>query len=389
MPTPRLVLAVWIAVFPAALLSTAAFAQTDISIDINAYDAAPVSMEPPPLPVYDIPPPPMEEAIWIPGHWRWNGRDYYWVPGTWVIAPEPGLYWTPGYWAYRQNAFYWNEGYWGPRVGFYGGINYGGGYYGHGFNGGYWRHGHYTHVTNITNVTNVTNITNIRNVSYHGGPHGVRASETNEERQAEREKHLPPTREQIAHAREAAERPEFDARKNGGKPPIAATERPNDFKPAPPAPKPADTPRDEKHPAPHRPEPNRPMVEPKDATPPAEAPKDVSPTPPAELPKPAPKPQEPQTRHESPRVVQPSSFAPQKQPRLKTEPSTTPQQGPRVVGGARTIERPQTAPMAHPAPAPRPTNAPKAPEHGPADAGPAGHPPMEHGNPGDQGRNDR
>jgi len=51
--------------------------------------------------------------------------EYYWVPGTWVMAPETGYLWTPGYWGWGGDGFMFNEGYWGLSVGFYGGIDYG------------------------------------------------------------------------------------------------------------------------------------------------------------------------------------------------------------------------------------------------------------------------
>jgi hypothetical protein len=38
----------------------------------------------------------------------------------------------------RRRIFF-NEGYWGLGVGFYGGINYGFGYFGHGYEGGRWQ----------------------------------------------------------------------------------------------------------------------------------------------------------------------------------------------------------------------------------------------------------
>ena len=45
---------------------------------------APVYVQPPP--VYVQPPCPAPGDIWIPGYWAWDD-DYYWVPGTWVLAP--------------------------------------------------------------------------------------------------------------------------------------------------------------------------------------------------------------------------------------------------------------------------------------------------------------
>src|ERR1700730_9557079 len=99
-----------------------------------------VRFAPPVLPVYEQPLCPGEGYIWTPGYWAYDydDDDYYWVPGTWVLAPEVGFLWTPGYWAWVNESFIFNEGYWGPRVGFYGGIVYGFGYFGEGYEGGRW-----------------------------------------------------------------------------------------------------------------------------------------------------------------------------------------------------------------------------------------------------------
>src|SRR5581483_6665422 len=94
-----------------------------------------VNIAPPPLLGYEQPPIPGDDYVWTPGYWAWDPdvEDYYWVPGTWVLAPEPGFYWTPGYWAWVASYYVWHPGYWGPHVGYYGGINYGFGYFGHGY----------------------------------------------------------------------------------------------------------------------------------------------------------------------------------------------------------------------------------------------------------------
>ena len=74
---------------------------------------------------------PYDGYHWIPGYWAWGGVGYYWVPGTWVMPPRVGVFWTPGYWGFVAGGRYeFHAGYWGERVGFYGGINYGGGYFG-------------------------------------------------------------------------------------------------------------------------------------------------------------------------------------------------------------------------------------------------------------------
>jgi hypothetical protein len=114
-----------------AMLATpaASFSQFSIGISVN--------VGPPPLPVYTQPPCLGPGYIWTPGYWAYDeDGGYYWVPGSWVLAPFQGALWTPGYWGWSDGGYAWNEGYWGPVVGFYGGINYGYGYFGRGYEGG-------------------------------------------------------------------------------------------------------------------------------------------------------------------------------------------------------------------------------------------------------------
>jgi hypothetical protein len=199
-----------------------------------------VSFGPPELPVYDQPVCPGDGYIWNPGYWGWDADadDYYWIPGTWVLAPEAGFLWTPGYWAWGGSGFVFTDGYWGPVVGFYGGINYGFGYFGHGFEGGRWDHDHFfynravTHVdvTVIHNVyeTKVTNVT-ISRVSFNGGNGGVNERPTPQEEAAAHERHMPPVSAQAEHVQAARSNTALRASTNHGKPPIAATPRPADF----------------------------------------------------------------------------------------------------------------------------------------------------------------
>src|SRR5262249_16702493 len=104
-----------------------AIAQVSVSVSVG--------FPPPALPVYEQPICPGEDYIWTPGYWAWDDydEDYYWVPGTWVLAPERGYLWTPPYWGWNGVSFIFYQGYWGPRVGFYGGIDYGYGYTGRGY----------------------------------------------------------------------------------------------------------------------------------------------------------------------------------------------------------------------------------------------------------------
>jgi WXXGXW repeat (2 copies) len=223
-------------VLPALLL-----ALLPIASQAGVFVGVSVDFAPPPLPVYVQPPCPGAGYIWTPGYWAWNADDddYYWVPGTWVLAPAMGLLWTPGYWGWGEGVYVWHPGYWGPHVGFYGGINYGYGYTGAGFAGGYWR-GHdffynrsvtnitNVHITNVYNRTVVNNVT-VNHVSFNGGRGGIAARPTPVELRAEREHHVAFSPAQREHEHIAAGNHELRASVNGGRPAIAATARPAMF----------------------------------------------------------------------------------------------------------------------------------------------------------------
>lgn len=197
--------------------------------------------EPPPaLPVYDQPVCPGDGYVWTPGYWARtdDAADYYWVPGTWVVAPEVGLLWTPGYWGWGGDAYLWHEGYWGPQVGFYGGIDYGFGYFGVGFVGGRWDNGRFLYNRAVSNVNldvtrnvyneEATNVS-VNRVSFNGGNGGIDARPTPQEEAAERGRHISPVAAQLQHAQAARGNPELRASVNLGKPAIAATPRPGAF----------------------------------------------------------------------------------------------------------------------------------------------------------------
>src|ERR1700732_4153108 len=208
------------------------FAQLSVGVAIN--------IAPPEIPVYEQPLCPAEGYIWTPGYWAWGDDDYYWVPGTWVLAPEVGFLWTPGYWGWGGSSFIFYEGYWGPRVGFYGGIPYGYGYFGHGYEGGRWDNGHFyynrsvnnVNITNIHNVYNTTvinNTTTVNRVSYNGGNGGINERPRPEEEAAIHERHIPPPPAQTQHVQAARTNPQLRASANQGKPPVAATPKPGAF----------------------------------------------------------------------------------------------------------------------------------------------------------------
>jgi hypothetical protein len=212
------------------LFSHGAFAQISISVNFG----------PPAIPVYEQPICPTDGYLWAPGYWAYDyDAGYYWVPGTWVEPPQVGFLWTPGYWGWGGNAYIFHEGYWGPQVGFYGGINYGFGYGGVGYEGGRWEGGRFAYNTyvNRVNTTIIHNTYNTRvtyvtesHVSYNGGNGGVETRPTPQQESYANEHHVGPVSAQTQHVQQARSNPELRASANEGKPPIAATAKPADFK---------------------------------------------------------------------------------------------------------------------------------------------------------------
>ena len=212
-------------------MSPASFAQISVAITIG----------PPPLPVYEQPLCPGDGYLWTPGYWAYdyNVAEYYWVPGTWVRAPQPGYLWTPAYWAWNGAGFVFYDGYWGPHVGFYGGISYGFGYFGEGYQGGRWDHGRFFYNRSVNNVntsrirnvysTTINNVT-VNHVSYNGGNGGTIARPRTEDEAAARERHIGAVAAQTQHVQAARANPQQRAATNMGRPSVAATPRTADFK---------------------------------------------------------------------------------------------------------------------------------------------------------------
>ncbi len=217
--------------FVLLILSHGAMAQIGIGISVG--------FAPPAIPVYEQPVCPGDGYLWTPGFWAYDDADgYYWVPGTWVEPPEVGFLWTPGYWGWGGSAFLFHEGYWGPQVGFYGGINYGFGYGGYGYDGGRWEGGHFAYNTyvNRVNTTIIHNTYNTRvdvsdnHVSYNGGEGGIDRRPTAQQESYANEHHVGRIPAQEQHIQEARNNPDLRASENHGRPAIAATARPGDFK---------------------------------------------------------------------------------------------------------------------------------------------------------------
>src|SRR4029077_15741247 len=192
-----------------------------------------------PLPIYEQPLIPGPGYLWTPGYWAWGPEGYYWVPGTWVLPPTIGFLWTPPWWGWADGGYFWHAGYWGPHIGFYGGIDYGFGYFGRGYDGGYWDHGRFFYNREVNNVRNV-NITNVYSkpvvnngsasrVAFNGGTGGVAVQPTAQEQAALHEHHAGPTALQSQHFNAARSNRDLRAPANTGQPKITATPRAGRF----------------------------------------------------------------------------------------------------------------------------------------------------------------
>ncbi len=208
-----------------------------------------VHFAPPPLLVYQQPMIPAPGYLWVPGYWAWDEDvgDYYWIPGQWVMPPFAGALWTPGYWAWDNGYYYFNDGYWGPAVGYYGGIDYGYGYFGVDYVGGYWASGIFNYnraynridnrIVHVYDRTTIINRTVINNrVSYNGGPGGVDIRPTPHQRRIDGERRwdaVPAQREAMRESRERRDNHYGNNRATGDGPRWRG--RPSATPPAPPS----------------------------------------------------------------------------------------------------------------------------------------------------------
>ena len=67
---------------------------------------------PPPRVVVHTPPPaPYESAVWVSGHWEWNGAQYVWIDGHYVQS-RPGYVYVQPRWERRGNGYVYVRGTW-------------------------------------------------------------------------------------------------------------------------------------------------------------------------------------------------------------------------------------------------------------------------------------
>ena len=93
----------------------------DSAYPIDQQAQAPVILAPsqPPPPRDEPPPPPPTTTttvqIWETGHWAWNGTDWVWAHGQYVVRPPTvttTAIWHPGHWIQQPNGWLWVEGHW-------------------------------------------------------------------------------------------------------------------------------------------------------------------------------------------------------------------------------------------------------------------------------------
>jgi hypothetical protein len=149
---------------------------------------------PPPLPMEDQPVLSQDGSLWTPGYWYWGDQGYVWVPGAWVRPPQVGVLWTPAYWGFAGTVYVFHPGHWGSTVGFYGGVNYGYGYFGSGYTGGHWIGNSFAYNSTVNHVNpavaqhlyaeSVPNQGSRGSVSYTGGPSSGDATRTASQQQS-------------------------------------------------------------------------------------------------------------------------------------------------------------------------------------------------------------
>ena len=61
--------------------------------------------------VYERPPAPSHEHIWITGDWVWVGGHYQWREGHWDRRRE-GYAWETGHWQKVSRGWKWVPGHW-------------------------------------------------------------------------------------------------------------------------------------------------------------------------------------------------------------------------------------------------------------------------------------
>lgn len=72
-----------------------------------------VHVGPPPPHREVIVPRPSPRHVWVAGYHRWDGHQYVWTAGNWVVPPQPYYHrWVPGHWRHTPGGWMFVEGHW-------------------------------------------------------------------------------------------------------------------------------------------------------------------------------------------------------------------------------------------------------------------------------------
>ncbi len=94
-----------------AFLSVTGCARRTVVVVDSEGDVVHVQSSPPPAKAEIRPPKPTPGAVWVSGHWKWNGHKYVWLPGHWNKKPG-GKSWVGGHWAKKPGGWVWVPGRW-------------------------------------------------------------------------------------------------------------------------------------------------------------------------------------------------------------------------------------------------------------------------------------
>jgi len=96
------------------VLAACAYAPEEPSPLSQVYPFVRLSPSPPPLAQMEIRPPPTQpmREIWRPGYWSYNGQEFKWVAGQYIMRPAPNAAWMPDRWEHRQFGWAFVTGYW-------------------------------------------------------------------------------------------------------------------------------------------------------------------------------------------------------------------------------------------------------------------------------------
>jgi hypothetical protein len=103
-----------IRLFSFALLGAFALSLAACADDPQIFPYGQLSPVPPPEAPFEATPQlasPSTE-IWKPGHWNYNGLDFFWVSGTVVSRPSNTAVWSADRWEQRGYGWAYVPGYW-------------------------------------------------------------------------------------------------------------------------------------------------------------------------------------------------------------------------------------------------------------------------------------